>query len=112
MLNSRQKYKYHVRPTRRTFFLLYTVYMAETIIFTDGSARGNTGPGGWGAIIVANETVLEIGGSEEHTTNNRMELSAAISALEKVQKEKDIIIVYTDSAYVLSGSTRWVFGWE
>ena len=82
-----------------------------TTIFTDGSARGNPGPGGWGAIISTDDSVLELGGREDHTTNNRMELLAAISSLEKLQKEKEIII-YTDSAYVLSGSTRWVFGWE
>ena len=57
--------------------------MTDTIIFTDGAARGNPGPGGWGAILATEEMVTELGGGEEHTTNNRMELFAAISALEK-----------------------------
>ncbi len=81
------------------------------IIFTDGSARGNPGPGGWGSIVVEDDVVTELGGREDHTTNNRMELLAVISALESVPREHDITI-YTDSAYVLNGSTRWVYGWQ
>ncbi len=80
-------------------------------IFTDGAARGNPGPGGWGSIIISEETVTELGGREDHTTNNRMELSAIISALESIPREHDIT-VYTDSAYVVSGITRWVIGWK
>ncbi len=82
-----------------------------TTIFTDGAARGNPGPGGWGTILATDETVTELGGGEEHTTNNRMELLAAISGLEKAGFS-DPIVVYTDSAYVLSGATRWVLGWQ
>ena len=82
-----------------------------TTIFTDGSARGNPGPGGWGAIILNPDTAMELGGREDHTTNNRMELQAAISALESFPGEREITI-YTDSAYVLNGITRWVKGWE
>jgi ribonuclease HI len=81
------------------------------IIFTDGSARGNPGPGGWGAIVVGEDFIYELGGRENHTTNNRMELTAVISALESVSSEREFI-VYTDSAYVLSGITRWVIGWK
>lgn len=81
------------------------------IIFTDGSSRGNPGPGGWGAIVLNDETVIELGGREDGTTNNRMELMAVISALESVSNEVEITI-YTDSAYVLNGATRWVKGWE
>jgi ribonuclease HI len=80
-------------------------------IFTDGSSRGNPGPGGWGAIVLGNETVTELGGRENETTNNRMELMAVISALEFAGNEHEINL-YTDSAYVLNGSTRWVKGWE
>jgi len=80
-------------------------------IFTDGAARGNPGPGGWGAIVVTDDTATELGGREDHTTNNRMELSAVISALDSIQADKDITI-YTDSAYVVNGITRWVKGWE
>ncbi|MBA3733356.1 ribonuclease HI [Patescibacteria group bacterium] len=80
-------------------------------IFTDGAARGNPGPGGWGGVVLSDDTVFELGGREEHTTNNRMELTAAIKALESVPQEREIT-VYTDSAYVVSGITRWVIGWR
>ncbi len=82
-----------------------------TTIFTDGSARGNPGPGGWGAIIVSEDQVMELGGREEHTTNNRMEILAAISALEHIPHDREITI-FTDSAYLLNGITRWVIGWQ
>lgn len=82
-----------------------------TIIFTDGSARGNPGPGGWGAIVMTDDKVMELGGREDHTTNNRMELMAVISALESIPGESEMII-YIDSAYVVSGITRWVIGWK
>lgn len=81
------------------------------IIFSDGSSRGNPGPGGWGAIVLNDDTVTELGGREDKTTNNRMELMAIISALRSVSHEHDITL-YTDSAYVLNGATRWVKGWE
>jgi ribonuclease HI len=80
-------------------------------IFTDGAARGNPGPGGWGAIVVFSDNVIELGGREDYTTNNRMELSAVISALERIEKEVEINL-YTDSAYVLNGATRWIKGWQ
>lgn len=80
-------------------------------IFTDGSSRGNPGPGGWGAIILSDEKAFEIGGREDETTNNRMEMTAVISALNAVGKDEEITL-YTDSAYVLNGITRWVKGWE
>ena len=83
----------------------------NTVIFTDGAARGNPGPGGWGAIILTPEIAVELGGREGHTTNNRMELMAVISALESIPEDREITI-YTDSAYVVSGITRWVIGWQ
>ncbi len=82
-----------------------------TIIFSDGSSRGNPGAGGWGAIVLQDDKVEELGGREDNTTNNRMELTAVISALNSIPNEHDITI-YTDSAYVLNGATRWVKGWE
>lgn len=82
-----------------------------TIVFTDGAARGNPGPGGWGTVIVKEDQVIELGGREDHTTNNRMELLAAISAFEALPEEREITI-YTDSAYLVSGITRWVIGWQ
>jgi ribonuclease HI len=83
----------------------------DTVIYTDGSARGNPGPGGWGAIILNPDTAVEIGGREAYTTNNRMELLAVISALESI-RDHEGITVYTDSAYVVNGITRWVNGWQ
>lgn len=80
-------------------------------IFTDGAARGNPGPGGWGAIVALDDTVTELGGRGDYTTNNRMELLAVISAMESIPRETEMTI-YTDSAYVLNGSTRWVVGWQ
>ena len=88
--------------------------MATTIIYTDGSSRGNPGPGGWGAIICTDHEVRELGGREDHTTNNRMELSAAINALihvDEINLEGEIIL-QTDSKYVINGITSWVSGWK
>ena len=81
-------------------------------IFTDGSSRGNPGPGGFGAVIVADGKVTELGGREEETTNNRMELRAAIEALVRIKDERRKIIMYCDSTYVVNGITKWVFGWQ
>ena len=78
-------------------------------IYTDGSSRGNPGPGGWGAIIFENGRVKEIGGREEHTTNNRMELMAAIKALDSVSGS---ITIHTDSEYVMKGMTEWIGNWQ
>ncbi len=83
----------------------------STLIFTDGSSRGNPGPGGWGAIVATGDRVCEYGGRAEETTNNRMELSAAIEALSTLG-EKHHITLYTDSAYLVSGITSWIFGWK
>jgi ribonuclease HI len=83
----------------------------STIIFTDGSARGNPGPGGWGAIVLTDDSAFELGGREDNTTNNRMELLAAISSLESTPSTREATI-YIDSAYVVSGITRWVIGWR
>lgn len=79
-------------------------------IYTDGSSRGNPGPGGWGAIIIRDNEVLELGGGEEHTTNNRMELTATIKALE-ISPESEIA-VYTDSEYVMKGMKEWIKKWQ
>lgn len=79
-------------------------------IFTDGSSRGNPGPGGWGAILVMDDRVIELGGREDLTTNNRMELTAVIGSLKYLNNEHNLEI-NTDSAYVLNGTTRWLKGW-
>ena len=81
-------------------------------IYTDGACSGNPGPGGWGAVILDNDNKQKnISGSEENTTNNRMELSAAIMALEEVNMNSEITI-YTDSNYVKNGITEWVLKWK
>ena len=91
-------------------------------IFTDGSSRGNPGPGGWGAIIIMNDdsqtnSVFELGGGEKNTTNNRMEMMAAISALsflntKPLYPKPYTLLLYTDSSYLINGITKWVFGWQ
>ncbi len=93
--------------------------MNNITIFTDGASRGNPGPGGWAAVIVEGEEITEIGGGEKETTNNRMELTAAIEALafleiedEDIEEVKNLIKIYTDSSYVLKGAKSWLKGWE
>lgn len=82
------------------------------VVFTDGAAKGNPGPGGWGVVIVTpNGHVTELGGGEIHTTNNRMELTAAISALARLADEAAPVAIYTDSSYVIKGITQWVWSW-
>ena len=90
----------------------------EISIYTDGSCMGNPGPGGWAAIIINNSEKNEIYGGEKLTTNNRMELTAAIKALEYCsnQKENQLTLkqikIYTDSNYVKDGITIWINNWE
>ncbi len=81
-----------------------------TEIYTDGASRGNPGPGGWGVIITSDSKVLELGGSDPQTTNNKMELTAAIRALEAAQDKK--LTIYTDSEYVAKGMTEWIGNWQ
>lgn len=82
-------------------------------IYTDGSSRGNPGPGGWGAIVRDDIRAVELGGREDHTTNNRMELMGAIKALEFAGSLDDSkITLFTDSEYVMKGITLWVSGWQ
>ncbi|MEK7581798.1 MAG: viroplasmin family protein [Patescibacteria group bacterium] len=89
----------------------------KILIYADGSSLGNPGPGGWGVVISSGEKILEIGGGNKHTTNNRMELTAVIEALKKVFFYQPSIknyqlIIRTDSRYVINGITKWVYGWE
>ena len=82
-------------------------------IYTDGSSRGNPGPGGWAAIIMDEARVVELGGREDHTTNNRMELMGAIKALDFAGSLSDSKIeLHTDSEYVMKGITLWIAGWQ
>ena len=80
-------------------------------IYTDGSCLNNPGNGGWAAIIIKKDEITEISGNEKNTTNNRMELLAPISALNKIKDELDIEI-YTDSKYVKQGITEWINNWK
>lgn len=85
----------------------------STIVFTDGAAKGNPGPGGWGVVIVAPDGhVTELGGGSPHTTNNRMELSGAIAALDRVAATTTPIAIYTDSSYVINGIKEWIWSWQ
>jgi len=81
------------------------------VIFTDGSCRGNPGPGGWGAILMMGEHEREIWGGEAATTNNRMELMAAIEALEALKRPCHVEL-HTDSQYVRNGITQWLSLWK
>jgi len=80
-------------------------------IYTDGSSKGNPWPGGWGAIVADEKTVKEIGGREEHTTNNKMELTACIKAIEGLEAGAEATI-YSDATYVVKGITEWIHGWH
>jgi ribonuclease HI len=81
------------------------------IIYTDGACRGNPGPGGWGAILKFGDREREISGGELHTTNNRMELMAAIQALEALTRPCRVEL-HTDSQYVRTGISEWLAGWK
>ena len=85
--------------------------MTDVTIYTDGACSGNPGPGGWGAILMHGETRKELSGGESETTNNRMELQAAIEALNAL-KRSCTVALYTDSVYVRDGITKWIKGWE
>ena len=90
--------------------------MSELFAYTDGACSGNPGPGGWGVLMVARDgdTILktrELNGGEAATTNNRMELMAAIGALETLTRPS-VITVVTDSVYVRNGVTEWIHGWK
>ena len=80
-------------------------------IYTDGSCLGNPGPGGWGAILVYGDVEKEMSGGEDNTTNNRMELLAAIMALEALKRPVAVTLT-SDSSYLKDGITKWIHGWK
>jgi ribonuclease HI len=83
------------------------------VVFADGAARGNPGPGGWGAIIATPDgEVTELGGGERHTTNNRMELTSIVMALRHLAGTPGPIAVYSDSTYAIRGIRDWIRGWR
>lgn len=81
------------------------------VVYTDGACRGNPGPGGWGVLMQYGSQHRELYGGEDHTTNNRMELMAAIAGLEALKRTCRIDL-YTDSQYVRKGITEWIHGWK
>ncbi len=83
----------------------------KVTIYTDGACSGNPGPGGWGAILIYKGVEKELSGGEAHTTNNRMELTAAIEGL-RALKRRCAVDIYTDSQYVRQGITQWMHGWK
>jgi ribonuclease HI len=85
--------------------------MREVAAFTDGACRGNPGPGGWGAVLRFGSLEKELCGGEPQTTNNRMEMTAAIRALESL-RERCRVQVYTDSVYLKNGITEWLPNWR
>lgn len=84
--------------------------MHTTLVYCDGSSIGNPGKGGWGAVVMEGASVKELGGFDAHTTNNRMELTAALEALRGIRGTAHVTI-RTDSRYVIHGITKWVHGW-
>lgn len=80
-------------------------------IFTDGACTGNPGPGGWGAILIKDEHRAEISGGEVRTTNNRMEMLAAIKALQMLKRPCNVVL-HTDSQYLVKGATIWIDSWK
>jgi ribonuclease HI len=85
--------------------------MSLVEIFTDGACKGNPGPGGWGAVLRYGDKERELSGGEPETTNNRMELMAAIRALQALKRPSEVRLT-TDSAYLRDGITRWIHGWQ
>ncbi|WP_029006019.1 ribonuclease HI [Azorhizobium doebereinerae] len=85
--------------------------MSRIEIWTDGACSGNPGPGGWGAILRSGPHEKELSGGEAHTTNNRMELMAAIAALEALKRPSGVDL-HTDSEYLRNGITKWMMGWK
>ena len=83
----------------------------QVVIYTDGACSGNPGPGGWGAVLIHGATEKDIAGGEPGTTNNRMELMAAIQALEALKKPCRVEL-HTDSQYVMKGISEWIHNWK
>jgi ribonuclease HI len=88
-----------------------TTEKSAVVIYTDGACSGNPGPGGWGAILISGRHRKEISGGEAMTTNNRMELAAAIAALEALKRPSRVDL-HTDSEYVKKGISEWIHGWK
>ena len=85
--------------------------MKRVEIFTDGACKGNPGPGGWGALLRMGRHEKELSGGEAHTTNNRMEMTAVIRALDALAEPCEVFL-HSDSRYVIDGMTKWIEGWQ
>jgi len=85
--------------------------VSSVVIYTDGACKGNPGPGGWGALLIFDGRERELYGGERATTNNRMELTAVIRALEALRRDCDVDL-YLDSQYVKLGIEKWIHGWK
>lgn len=88
-----------------------TAAQEEVLIYTDGACKGNPGPGGWGVWLRSGDHAKELCGGDPHTTNQRMELTAALEALRALKRPCKVVL-YTDSRYVLDGITKWILGWK
>jgi len=88
------------------------VKVSAVVIHTDGACKGNPGPGGWGALIEHDGRIVELSGGEQATTNNRMEMTAVIRALEALDGGTADVDLYTDSQYVKNGIETWIHGWK
>ena len=86
--------------------------MDKILIYTDGGCRGNPGVGGWGVWLRYGKHDKKLRGGEDHTTNNRMELTAAIKALESLKSPNIPVLLYTDSKYVMTGISQWIDNWK
>lgn len=91
--------------------MIFAIMSKPVIIYTDGACKGNPGPGGWGVVLQYADTCKEMFGGEAETTNNRMELMAAIKALEALKRPCKVIL-HSDSKYVLQGITEWLENWK
>ena len=100
-----------INSPKISLYNLRSLEMKNVTIFTDGACRGNPGPGGWGVLLRYDQHEKQLFGGEDNTTNNRMELLAAIKALESL-RESCIIDLYTDSQYVQKGVSVWLSGWK
>ena len=88
-----------------------TAELPKVEIFTDGACKGNPGPGGWGAVLRMGTKERDLSGGEKLTTNNRMEMMAAIEGLKALKRPCHVVLT-TDSVYVRDGITKWIFGWQ
>ncbi|MEK7179992.1 MAG: RNase H family protein [Patescibacteria group bacterium] len=86
--------------------------MNSIIVFADGASLGNPGKGGWGAVVLSDNYVTELGGRKDDATNNMMELTAAIEVLSFLKNEKNLVTISTDSAYVVNGAEKWILRWR